>query len=322
MFANDETLRRREFTTDDLPALVELINQEYPDEPTTMEQEQHWEDVYPQENPRLRLAVEATDGRVVAFGSSVNPFWMTAPGVFEMFVLVEAGWRRQGIASALLPELEAYSRAQGAARLWADARESQVHSIAWLARTGFSQYGLRFESALDLNAFDGAPFASASEQAAAAGYTLSTLAEQRRLRSDADRALFELYRDGIRDVPLPGGAVMTPRWDTWREAALSGPTFDADLVILAMQGTAMVAMTQIQLNENGPAITNATCVLREHRGHGLATAIKVQSLLALQRRGLTEARTHNDTANPTIVHINNKLGYHRIPGWTMWEKPL
>jgi hypothetical protein len=48
----------------------------------------------------------------------------------------------------------------------------------------------------------------------------------------------------------------------------------------------------------------------------------VESLRALQQRGYTEARTHNDTANPSIMHINEKLGYKRIPGWTMWEKLL
>jgi GNAT superfamily N-acetyltransferase len=81
-------------------------------------------------------------------------------------------------------------------------------------------------------------------------------------------------------------------------------------------------MTRIELLTNSPAITGSTCVLQEHRGHGLATAIKVESLRALQQRGYTEARTHNDTANPSIMHINEKLGYKRIPGWTMWEKLL
>jgi hypothetical protein len=34
------------------------------------------------------------------------------------------------------------------------------------------------------------------------------------------------------------------------------------------------------------------------------------------------ARAHNDTANPPILALNEKMGYRRLPGCLAWEKVL
>jgi GNAT superfamily N-acetyltransferase len=65
-----------------------------------------------------------------------------------------------------------------------------------------------------------------------------------------------------------------------------------------------------------------TGVLREHRRHGLATALKLLSFRYLKERGFCEVRTHNDTANPPILNLNQKMGYRRLPGWLVWDKKL
>ena len=77
---------------------------------------------------------------------------------------------------------------------------------------------------------------------------------------------------------------------------------------------------RVKLLANGPAITSATGVLREHRGRGVATALKLASFRFLKERGYREARAHNDTENPPILRLNEKLGYRRLPGWLAWEK--
>lgn len=307
---------------EDIPALVELFNLEYSDEPSTVEQEEHDERSYPADNPRLRFAVETDDGQFIGFGVCIFPFWMEAPGVYELFGVVHPAWRGRGIGQALLAEFEPYARSQGAEKLWTDCRESQTHSIRFLEKAGFATYGIRFESALDLTQFDAARYADAFERVAAAGYTLTTLAEVRPTRPEPDRDLFELYRAAAGDVPFPGGARLTPEYDTWRSNMLEGPMVDPAFIFLALDGERMIGMTSIQLLQDGPAITSATVVLREYRGRGVALALKVMSLAALQERGYAEARTHNDTLNPPILHLNAKLGYQRLPGWLQWEKRL
>ena len=70
-------------------------------------------------------------------------------------------WRRRGIGQALLPCFESYGREQGAEKMWTNCREYQDYTIRFLEKAGFHNYGLRFESLLDLNIFDEGPFAAA-----------------------------------------------------------------------------------------------------------------------------------------------------------------
>ncbi|HET7376961.1 MAG TPA: GNAT family N-acetyltransferase, partial [Anaerolineae bacterium] len=61
---------------------------------------------------------------------------------------------------------------------------------------------------------------------------------------------------------------------------------------------------------------------REQRRHGLALALKLISFRLIKERGYTATRTTNDTANPAILRLNEKLGYQKLPGNLLWEKLL
>ena len=311
----------REYTPADIPANVELSNLEYSDEPTTLEQEEHWERSYPQGNPRLRLAVDDEANRLIGIGATLKPFWADAPGVFNLFILVHPRERGRGIGRDLLARLEAYAAGQGAEKLWTDCRESQARSIRFLERTGFHQFGIRYESAIDLTRFDPARFAYALERAEAAGYRIATLAELRKERPEVERELYEVENTALKDVPLPGGAEFNMAFEQWRKN-LDNPAADPAFFFIALHEDRIVGLTALELLQDGPAITDATGVTRDHRNRGVALALKVRSLAALKEIGRTEARTHNDTANPAILHLNDKLGYARLPGWMQWEKRL
>ena len=94
--------RLREYRLDDIPAFTDIINRTFPDEPTTVENMEHWERIYPKDNPRLRYSVEWEDGRTVAVGACFNPFWMTSPGAYHDGNLCRSGLpgprRRPGVA--------------------------------------------------------------------------------------------------------------------------------------------------------------------------------------------------------------------------------
>ncbi len=101
---------------------------------------------------------------------------------------------------------------------------------------------------------------------------------------------------------------------------LEGPTADPAGIFIAKLGSEYVGLTALELPESGPAITGTTGVLPEHRGRGVAMALKLLSFRYAAKRGYREARAHNDTANPPILRMNEKLGYRRLPGWLAWEK--
>jgi mycothiol synthase len=309
---------------DDTAAYVEIQNLIFSPERTTVEQELYWDSIYPQDNPRLRLTAENDAGLAVAMGVCLRPFWMIAPGVYWLGITVHPEWQRRGIGQAMLALLERFAREQGATILRTDCREDFAATVCFLERAGFSNIGIRYESMIDVQAFDETPFLAALEEVLKAGYRLTTLAEELPVTADADRRLYDLIFTTAAEVPFPGGGVHYETFETWRKSSLEGPTSDPEAMFIAKWGGEYVATTTLELppNPDEPAITHMTGVLREHRRRGLATALKLLSFRYLRERGFREVRTHNDTANPPILNLNQKMGYRRLPGWLVWDKGL
>jgi len=314
--------RLRDFRVEDLAALTDLYNATYPDEPRTVAELEHWERIYPQDNPRLRFAAETEAGEFVGFGECMKPFWLDAPGVYSIYAVVAPQWRHRGIGQALMARLEPFALAQGAQRIQPDCREDFADTIRFLERAGYANIGVRFEQKLDLKAFDESPFADVFPRAAESGYTLTTLAAERAVRADADRALFAVADSVSPEVPLPGDVRIRLTYSDFVHSTLEGPGTDPAGIFIAKQGQTYAGMTAVSVPQDGPAITHATYVLPAHRRRGLALALKLLSFRFLVARGYTEARTHNDTVNPPILLLNKRLGYQRLPGWLVWEKRL
>jgi len=60
--------------------------------------------------------------------------------------------------------------------------------------------------------------------------------------------------------------------------------------------------------------TGFTGVLREHRGQGLARALKLETLVQAIDLGVAAVETDNDSENAPILHLNEELGYDEMPG--------
>jgi GNAT superfamily N-acetyltransferase len=318
-------IRLREYNPEqDTAPRVEINNLIYSPELTTIEQELYWESIYPQDNPRLRYTAETADGKMVGVSACLKPFWVIAPGVYWLGIDVHPDWRRRGIGHAMLAALEPFAQRQGATVLRTDCREDFTNTIRFLEHAGFHNIGIRYESAIDVQTFDEAPFLPIIEGVLQDGYRLTTLAEELSSTPDADRRLYDLVTITAAEVPFPGGAVHHETFENWRKGNLEGPTNDPAAKFIAKWGNEYVAATTLDLpaKTDEPAITDMTGVLREHRRRGLATALKVMSFRYLRERGFREVRTHNDTANPPILNLNQKMGYRRLPGWLVWDKAL
>lgn len=312
----------REFESRDIPSLTAIYNNIYPDEPSTVQQHEHWEQTYPAGNPRVRQTAETAAGQVVGYGECQRPFWSSLEDTYAIFVAVDPSWQGRGIGQVLYTAVAPFAIAQGAARLRTECKEDAAGAVRFLEKAGFTQIGIRFESALDVAAFDATPFLPALDRAAAAGYEIVTLAEARQADTEADRHLYEVFAATIVDVPFPGEDRAKPDYDNFRAFTLDAPNSDPNAIFIARREGQMVGMTSLELLPNAVAITGMTGILRQHRGHSVATALKVASFRYLKDHGFGEARTHNDTANPAILALNKKLGYRPLPGWLAWEKVL
>jgi ribosomal protein S18 acetylase RimI-like enzyme len=242
--------------------------------------------------------------------------------MYFVWIIVDPDYRRRGIAQALLPRLAAYARAQGMEKLWASCREDQDYSIRFLEKAGFYVLGQRFESTLDLTAFDESRFAGTIERLQAAGYEFTNLACERAINPAADQLLYEIDAETGSEVPWPGGAHMEITYEQFRQRSLDAPTSDPAAMIIAKHQGRYAGITMVEFNPGRPAHTTMTGVRREYRGQGLALGLKLLSFRIMKEHGCTETVTQNDTANPPILRLNEKLGYQKRPGAMSWEKML
>jgi GNAT superfamily N-acetyltransferase len=73
-------------------------------------------------------------------------------------------------------------------------------------------------------------------------------------------------------------------------------------------------------NIPGTLNTGFTGVLREHRGRGLATALKVRVLARARELGCDRVLTWNDATNAGMLGINQRLGFRFRPAWVNYER--
>jgi ribosomal-protein-alanine N-acetyltransferase len=87
---------------------------------------------------RLRVAKEH-DGRVVGY----SLYWHVVDEIHLLNVAVTIGARRRGVGRALVDELMAYGRANGAARVLLEVRASNGPAIAMYEALGFERFNVR-----------------------------------------------------------------------------------------------------------------------------------------------------------------------------------
>lgn len=87
---------------------------------------------------RLRVA-RASDGAVVGY----SLYWHVVDEIHLLNVAVTIGARRRGIGRALVAELVAHGRANGATRVLLEVRASNSAAIAMYETLGFERFNLR-----------------------------------------------------------------------------------------------------------------------------------------------------------------------------------
>jgi ribosomal protein S18 acetylase RimI-like enzyme len=315
-------IRFRDFRWDDIPALVDIRTRTSPEHPGSQERMEYFEKTYPADNPRLRYVVENAEGKCIGLGTCERSTFISVPGMYFMWIVVDPDYRGRGIARALLPRFEAYAREQGMEKLWASCKEDQDYSIRFLEKAGFYRLGQRFESMLDLTTFDESRFAGTLDRLQAAGFEFTTLAAERAINPQADWLLYEIDAETGREVPWPGGTHMEITYEQFRQRSLESSTADPTAMLIAKFQGRYAGLTMVEFSPGRPAHTTMTGVRREYRGQGLALGLKLLSFRLMQERGCTQTVTQNDTANPPILRLNEKLGYEKKPGILQWEKML
>ena len=312
----------RPFRDDDFETASRIDTLLEPDFPVTADEIRHWDRVFRKSNMvKLDLLVEdRVSGTGVAFGSLFHVPEMYHPRRFWLEVSVDPGHQHQGVGRALFDQLQELALARSVETLWASVRAEDLRSVRFFERTGFSVRRRRWMSLLSL---DTPPPASTAlrPKDLPPGVTFTTLAEEGADRRDVRERVYRLDLAASEDEPRL--EKMTPiSFEEYAEGAFQGPRYFPEAVFLARAGEEYVAMTTLHHLPAEPATLaiGFTGTLPAYRGHGLASELKRRAVEFARARGYRYLRTFNDTENPRIWAINQKLGFQIQKVWVLGEK--
>ncbi|MGE5674308.1 MAG: GNAT family N-acetyltransferase, partial [Mycobacterium leprae] len=283
----------------------------------TVEQLTEWERATPGDAVQYRRVAEDGAGRAVAYAEAVRMPW-NKPGRFGVDCITAREFRRQGIGSALLTDVERLAGARGAAELLCEINEQDSHSLAFAERRGYRRDGHLFESVLDLTRWDGKRFAGVIGTVERGGIRFFALADSATERNR--HKLYNLVRETAADVPdLEGGF---PDYQHWLALNLEGENCQPDCIQVAADGDRFVGVAHVAFNpETGDWQNEYTAVLPEYRGREIGLACRLLAIRAALRHGARSLRTHNDSRLPSLLALNGRLGYvPRVGCWRLVKR--
>ncbi|MFC4638043.1 GNAT family N-acetyltransferase [Deinococcus hohokamensis] len=302
---------------DDLEAVAAVRSAANPDWPVTADQLAR---EIANRDPALYYTevLAEQDGQVVGVGVASHDDFSFEPWRYWGTVTVHPDVQGQGIGSALYGEVLGRLQARGARELRAMSsdRPQDARGRTFLERRGFQVGWERYESRLNTADTNLDRFDELLARVQASGVRLVSIAD---LAADPqrDRRLYELDWRLFQDVPM--GTVLTRRpFETWIKDELDDPDMRLDLSFVALRDDLddpltgpYVGYSSLGHNPAGFYYIGMTGVRREDRGLGVAKALKVSAMRALQAAGGGEIRTFNDAPNRAMLGMNEALGFVR-----------
>lgn len=279
-------------------------------EPITTTTVRDWWTLRTDEFRVTMLAFDDT-GKAVGYWDVDHESWMKS-GHFWFKVVVAPEVRGQNLGSQMYEDALRLVREQGATRLESTIRDDDPVAKHFVDKRGFEIFSHLFESTLELETFDEHRFDDLMARVHADGFRIFSLAEAG-VTDENKHKLYNVNRASSLDDPGSSGSF--PDFYAFSKNVFEASWFRADTQILAAQGDTWVGLSAIGIyKEDNHAYNAFTGVLQEYRGHGVAKALKLQTILLAKREGMRYIRTHNDSRNAPMLAINRKLGYKPEPG--------
>ncbi len=133
--------------------------------------------------------------------------------------------------------------------------------------------------------------------------------------------IWRLSEEAGDDVPtteprVPEEMASYARW-------VNAPEIHRDRFWIARIGDDVVGVSVLGYPPvRGVVNTEWTATARAVRGRGVARALKCETVAQAIALGVDRVRTGNDAANDPILHLNETMGYHQIPGGIQFLKAV
>ena len=318
------SLSFRAFSPDHYDRFVEIRNRNYPDNTVSVVEWRSWDEAL-DKTKYVQNRFECVDNgnQILGFGEVYHALDIYHPRKFMVNILVDPPLQGQGVGEAIYTRINQILDDLNSITAWSLVKEDLPIRVQFFKKRGFYERNTIWESFLDLTSSDRAKLRQYMDNATRQGITFTTLAEERSKGEEALRQIHELVQKIAADMPRE--APFTPiSYEQWQSISLANPRLLPDGFIIAKDGPRYVGMSNVMRNETTPKILaqDDTGVIREYRGRGIATALKLKINEYAMKNGYSSIKTWNDSTNAAMLAVNIKLGFKRKVGWIMMEKKL
>ncbi len=232
------------------------------------------------------------------------------PGHQYTMVRVVPEHRRRGAGTAMLRAARDHAGRIGLKRIWGRIDATDTGSLRFAERHGLVESGREWISALEL-------IDATSPVPPPPGVTVVSLAE----RPDLIRAAHDVHSECLPDMPSPT-PMRTEPFQEWLSRTLEGPAALPEAAMVALAGDGVIGQAALTLEgDEGTAEHLLTCVRRDWRGHGVASALKSAQVAWARQAGITRLVTSNDAPNAAMLAVNQRLGYRVVSEGVLVEGP-
>ena len=316
----------RPFAESDYEAVARLNSIYMPELPETAEDSRRWAEIVAKDPRRIMrkfVAEEVGSGSLVAWGGLTHTLFNFHPDKYFVRVVVDPAHRRRGVGQEMYSLLEREAVRRNAICLWCDAREDDPRSLSFFEHQGYVPTRKIWSSRLDLAELDLSQVPDRSESLLESGIRITTFAAEGADRIEVRRRLFELGRMTSADVPRLGD-YSPVTFEEFVAIDLAGPNVLPDAIFIACDREEYVAWSTLWRAQGRPDSLDIgfTGTRREYRGRGIAAQLKRRAVIYARDHGYRFMVTGNDSLNPAIWSINQRLGFRRELVLVQAEKKL
>ncbi|MDQ2953307.1 MAG: GNAT family N-acetyltransferase [Chloroflexota bacterium] len=320
MTTTTEALRFRPARLEDAAFAADMATALHPDEPEDRDSWQHW---WQSADPAWTMErfIAESGGAPVGYVNHQHAPWKDMP---KRYGRVGADFmpahRSDANLTAGYDLVEERSRTTGTKIFSNYVREDDERILRFLEARGYREERRTKGWELDLVARRAALETMAAQSRAKmreSGITIQTIDED----TDPDKfhKIHEMSEEAASDVPTTVPHVREPfeQFMKWFDS----PSVRLDRMWIAREGNAIVGISVLAYpRTRGNVWTDWTGTARTVRGRGVARALKLETVMQAIALGTTSVRTENDGANAPILHLNEEMGYVRIPGFVQLLK--
>lgn len=314
-------LTYRAASLDDAAFAADMDTALFPDEPADPAMTRHWWASDDPEWTTERFVVEAR-GRAIGIANHSHAPWEKMPkGYGRVGGDVVPDFRTSERLTAIYDAMEERSRADGTKIFTGFAREDDRLKQEFLTRRGYKEERRSKGWELDLTKHRDRLLAMAeASRAKMREHGIAILTLDRDNDPEKFKKIWRMNNEAFQDIPTTVPIVPDPFeiFMKWFES----PGLREDRVWIARHDGDVVGISMLAYPPTrGNVWTDWTGTARSIRGKGVARALKCETVAQAIALGVRRVRTENDGQNAPILHLNEEMGYERIPGWIQYLKP-